>query len=102
MVAVEVPVPVPLDVRVVLPLPVREVALALPEGATLVELPVAPLVGGGASPWVGSVSAPVSHWMMSPFVAVWVWVGAVVLPVASAMVKRVVKSGSVAPGEVNL
>lgn len=57
---------------------------------------------GGSSASSGLVRAPTPHWTGSPLAAVSVPVGVTVSPSASAMVKRVVKSGSVEKGEVNL
>lgn len=99
-----VEVPVPLEMRVEEELPVgRTVPDEADPEAVVLPVEVPPLVGGGASPWVGSVSAPVPQRTTVPSVAFWVSVAGVLVPVESAMVKRVVKRGPVVdPGEVNL
>ena len=99
MVAVDVVVPLETRVEVVLLPP----AVDERDEVTEVEFPVVPpLVGGGASPCEGSVRAPVPQRTLGVTV-VSVSVGGTEFPVASAMVKRVVKRGSpVYAGEVNL
>jgi hypothetical protein len=57
---------------------------------------------GASSPWDGSSKAPIPHWMTSPLVAVSVPVGVTVVPLASAIVKRVVNKTLAEAGDENL